>query len=114
MAVTAQPQAQNNQPNVQRAARRPSNGANSGAGQDWEKADAFINIAIGTASGGRTRVDSLKLKLSNVVHKQIIEKLSDPALSPEERAAKLESFKQALVLEFTLPLSDEEKQLAEF
>lgn len=107
MAVTAQPQ-------VQRAARRPSNGNNTGAGQDWEKADAFINIAIPTANGNRTRVDSLKLKLSNVVHAQIIAKLSDPDLTPEQRAAKLESFKQALVLEFTLPLSDEEKQLAEF
>lgn len=114
MAVGEQARNTNNAQPAVRAAQRPSRGSNSGAGQDWEKADAFINIAIPTANGNRTRVDSIKLKLSNVVHAQIIAKLSDPNLTPEEKAAKLESFKANLVLEFTLPLSDEEKTLADF
>ena len=101
-------------PAVRQAATRPSRGANAGAGADWEKADAFINIALPTTGGNRVRVESIKLKLSNVVHEQLITKLSDPALTPEQRQEKLNSLRDMFILEFTLPLTDEQKELVNF
>lgn len=113
MAVTPR----NNQAAAQPAVRqapRASRGSNTGAGQDWEKADAFINIALPTTMGNKVRLDALKLYQSNPVHAQIIEKMSAPELTAEQRAEKLEAFKQLLVLEFNLPLTDEQKQLVDF
>lgn len=112
MAVVAR----NNQPQAQvrQAANRPSRGSNTQAGQDWEKADAFINIALPTGNGQRVRLESIKLKLSNVVHAQLIEKLTAPELDDAGRLAKLEALKQLFILDFTLPLSDEQKQLVDF
>lgn len=97
-----------------RPAQRPSRGTNSGAGQDWEKADAFINIALPTAQGNKVRVDAVKLYMSNPVHAQIIEKMTAPELTVEQKAEKLEALKQLFVLEFNLPLTDEQKQLVDF
>jgi hypothetical protein len=114
MAVTPRNNtATNNAPAV-RAAQRPSRGSNSGAGQDWEKADAFINIALPTEHGNRVRLDAVKLYMSNPVHAQIITKMTAPELTVEDKLAKLEALKQLMVLEFNLPLTDEQKVLVDF
>lgn len=101
------------QATVRNAGQRPSRGSNTQAGNDWEKADAFINIALPTG-GGRVRLESIKLKMSNVVHAQIIEKMTAPELTDADRVAKLEALKQLFILDFTLPLSDEQKQIVDF
>lgn len=111
MAVGAQQQTNNSQASVQQR-QRPSRGANSGSGQDFEKAIGFINIAVPIAKGQKTRVESIALKASNIVHQQIFDKLTDPNLTDEERAAKMQSFKDALVFDLVLPLSDEDKEVA--
>lgn len=102
------------QPAVRQAATRPSRGSNTGAGQDWEKADAFINIALPTTGANRVRLDAIKLYSSNPVHAQIIDKMTAPELTVEDKLAKLEALKQLMVLEFNLPLTDEQKQLVDF
>lgn len=77
---------------------------------NWEKAAAFINIGLPTRGGGdAVRLDSIKLKLSNVVHKQIVDLLADA--EPEERVRLLAQIKERLVLDFQLIRSDEEKEL---
>ncbi|AUV61861.1 toxin [Pseudomonas phage Littlefix] len=83
-------------------------------GNQWEKASAFLNISLPTAGGDNVRVDSIKLKESNVVHAQIISKLSDPALSAEERAEKLKALTGLLIIDFQVVRSDEEKELVDF
>lgn len=76
----------------------------------WEKAAAFINIALPTRNGGDpVRLDAIKLKVSNVVHNQIIDLLKDA--DPAERAKILEQIKQRLVLDFQLIRADEDKEL---
>ena len=112
--MAVKPNANQPQAAVRQVAQRPSRGSNTQAGQDWEKADAFINIALPTGNGQRVRLESIKLKLSNVVHAQIIEKLTAPELTDADRIAKLESLKQLFILDFTLPLTDEQKQLVDF
>lgn len=87
------------------AAQQPNN---------WEKAQAFLNISLPTAGGDNVRVDSIKLKASNVVHAQLIDKLSDPALTDAERKAKLAALKDLLLIDFQLVRSDEEKQVVDF
>lgn len=103
----------NNAPAV-RPAARPTRGSNKGAGEDWEKADAFINIAVPTAVGQRVRLEAIKLYNSNPVHAQLIAKLTAPELTPEQKAEKLEALKQLMIFEFNLPLTDEQKVLVDF
>lgn len=81
-------------------------------GNQWEKASAFLNISLPTVGGDNVRVDSIKLKESNVVHAQIIDKLSDPDLTPEQRAEKLKALTALLIIDFQVVRSDEEKQIA--
>ena len=114
MAVKPNNQAASPAPAVRQQSQRPTRGSNTGAGQDWEKADAFINIALPTGNGQRVRLESVKLKMSNVVHAQIIEKMTAPELTDADRLTKLEALKQLFILDFTLPLSDEQKQLVDF
>lgn len=87
---------------------------NPAQGQQWEKASAFLNISLPTAGGDNVRVDSIKLKESNVVHAQIINKLSDPDLTPEQRAEKLKALTGLLIIDFQVVRSDEEKELVNF
>jgi len=88
-----------------------TNSAQTNANQQWEKASAFLNIGLPTKSGETVRVDSIKLKASNVVHKQIIDRLSNPDLTAEERAAAMSRLKDLLIIDFTVVRSDEEKEL---
>lgn len=91
--------------------KRSTAGAGNSApqGQNWEKAAAFINIALPTRNGDDVRLDSVKLKASNVVHNQLIELLSNA--TPEERVKLLEQIKERLVLDFQLVRADEDKEL---
>ena len=99
MAVTKRNQGNNNTRNAAPA-----------QGQSWEKAAAFINIGLPTRGGGDpVRLDSIKLKVSNVVHKQIIDLLE--GAEPADRAALLEQIKSRLVLDFQLIRADEDKEL---
>ena len=100
---------------TQSGSRRVQQGGNNNQnGSDWEKADAFLNIALPTAKGEKVRLDSIKLKASNPVHKQLIDRLSAPDLTPEQQAEKLKSLVSLFQIEFTVPRSDEDKELVEF
>lgn len=81
-------------------------------GQQWEKAAAFLNISLPTVGGENVRVDSIKLKESNVVHRQIMDKLMDESLTAEQRAEKLKALVGLLIVDFQVVRSDEEKQIA--
>lgn len=81
-------------------------------GQEWEKAAAFLNISLPTVGGDNVRVDSIKLKESNVVHRQIMDKLTDPDLTPEQVQEKLKTLVSLLIVDFQVVRSDEEKQIA--
>lgn len=94
------------------AKKTTTRATNATQGQQWEKASAFLNISLPTVGGDNVRVDSIKLKDSNVVHAQIIEKLSDPDLTAEQRAEKLQALTKLLIIDFQVVRSDEEKQIA--
>lgn len=82
----------------------------------WEKATAYLNIALPSASkpGELIRVESVKLKASNVVHQQLINRLNDPEATPEQIAERIARFKELIVIDFVMARTEDEKEVIAF